>query len=241
MSNSNEPRDLLDELETLQRVLDDAASDQVDHAKAVPAIEPANDIDDIPLLDEVLSSDEAETTEPPVLRAEAGVLKAVPSPQQEPAIQQNPLDALLDEPAAAVYEPHQIADLIGETMPEQTTPGQTSHKAKTTDSDGAFANHNTVGGNPFLPQSILDKLAHEREAAQFNAEQAQQTMAKIMESQAQDNTTLSNASQLAWHHIDTPNKTGLSQTEKAKMIDELVKEMLPEIEARLRKALHEKL
>ena len=52
MSNSNEPRDLLDELETLQRVLDDAASDQVDQATAIPVIEPG---EDIPVLSDALT------------------------------------------------------------------------------------------------------------------------------------------------------------------------------------------
>lgn len=134
MNKQDEPRDLLDELETLQRVLDDAASDQVDQKKAVPVIEPS---DDIPVLDDLFDDNGA--VEPPILKPEAPILKAVP--------------------AAANPTPH------------FTAPAPTVRVSS---------------GNPFLPQSILDRLAQEREAAQFSAEEAHRTMQKIMSSRPND-------------------------------------------------------
>jgi len=235
MSN-NEPRDLIDELETLQRVLDDAAS-EVDQAKAVPVIEPGADIEDIPVLDELFGAEDqapADVAEPPVLRAEAGILKAVPSPQQPKTLQDNPLDGLFNEQPAEVYDPNQIADLIGEAMaePEGTT------------SSNPFSTNNPSAGNPFLPQSVLDRLAHEREAAQFSAEQAQQTMAKIMGTPAEEKAAQPAASVTPIQsaaNAEQSSPAALSELEKAAVIDDLVKEMLPQIEAKLRKILADKL
>lgn len=143
MNKQDEPRDLLDELETLQRVLDDAASDQVDQAKAVPVIDST---DDIPVLNDLFDS--TDNNEPPILKPEAPILKAVPA----------------GDPAAAPQKPQTF---------ELPTPQVSS-------------------GNPFLPQSILDRLAQEREAAQFSAEQAHQTMQKIMASRPNDNDQYEN-------------------------------------------------
>ena len=149
MSTPDDPRNLLNELETLQRVLDDAASDQVDHT--IPTLEP---LEDIPVLDDLFAhSDEPSLQpEPPILSAEPPALRAVPTPKktatQSPAAQ-----------SSATQSP---------VTPQSPIPNPAASAAKVT------------SGNPFLPQAILDRLAHEREAAQYSAEQAQATMAKIM-------------------------------------------------------------
>ncbi|MCD8530685.1 MAG: hypothetical protein LRY66_04850, partial [Saccharospirillaceae bacterium] len=68
-NDQDEPGNLLRELENLQRVLDDAASDQVDHGRNIPILDP---VDDIPLLDELFSDNDI-----PVLKA----VSARPGPQ----------------------------------------------------------------------------------------------------------------------------------------------------------------
>jgi len=149
MSTPDDPRNLLNELETLQRVLDDAASDQVDHT--IPTLEP---LEDIPVLDDLFAhSDEPSLQpEPPILSAEPPALRAVPTPKktatQSPGVQ-----------SSATQSP---------VTPQSPVANPAASAARVT------------SGNPFLPQAILDRLAHEREAAQYSAEQAQATMAKIM-------------------------------------------------------------
>src|SRR5690606_17523758 len=74
-SGKDSPANLLRELETLQRVLDGAADDQIELEKRIPVLDP---LDDIPLLDEL------------ILHPEMPVLKAVtntPAPAKTPAPQ----------------------------------------------------------------------------------------------------------------------------------------------------------
>jgi hypothetical protein len=81
-------------------------------------------------------------------------------------------------------------------------------------------------GNPFLPQSMLDKLTIEREAAQHSAEEAHRTMQKVMEQKQQRAQT---------------GLTGLgkelSNAQKDKLIAQMVEEMLPQVAERLRDKL----
>jgi hypothetical protein len=61
MSTEKDSRSILDELETLQRVLDDAAGEQVDLNRALTQL---NTVDDIPVLSDLFSREE-----PPILKA----------------------------------------------------------------------------------------------------------------------------------------------------------------------------
>lgn len=272
MSNQQEPRDLLDELETLQRVLDDAASDQVDQKISIPSLDST---DDIPVLDDMLATKMTPVPdpEPPLLKPEAPVLKAVPV---DPGLSQIIAPhAAADEPTT--FDPLDIADLIGqnldshtdETTPftdldfdqhsaepapnkiptaSQTTPQQTEQESVKREGSVAEASveapigaNNSmpagISNNPFLPQSVLDRLAHERKAAQFSAEQAQQSIAKITTPQV-TSSKVSGIEESNTHETET---AAITEQQKANIIDQLVQDMLPEIEDRLRKALHDKL
>ena len=80
--------------------------------------------------------------------------------------------------------------------------------------------------NPFLPQSVLDRLNHEREAAQHSAEEAHRTMLRITEQKHQS----------ARSALSGLGKE-LSREQKDAIIDQLVNEMLPQIADRLREKL----
>lgn len=238
MSTTNKPRDLLDELETLQQVLDDAASDQVNQDKLIPTLDPMTDI---PVLDDLFGIDEnADLTLPDELTSND---LSSDSPSSEPSpLQAAPLSAVppagnpLEKPALrAVSAPQPTApqSASAPAEPQSPIPNNFSRSSVSITADSLKS---SPSSNPFLPKAILEKLAQEREAAQYSAEQAQATMAKIMSNAPEE--------PFRFDHEKTKASTdsnGISSLEKAALIDELVKEMLPEIEARLRKALHEKL
>lgn len=228
MSNPDDPRDLLDELETLQRVLDDAASDQVDRDQSAPSLDPLElgSLENIPVLDELFGEPDKPAASDKQQRPGLRAVPDVPAPSD-------------DNPAPGEQHP-----LAGLTATSTSLPDP----AATRTSTPSVAR---VSGNPFLPQAILDKLAHEREAAQYSAEQAQATMAKIMGSTVDDPFTfddLSDDEPFPLTSTDAPlaepaplASQAISDRHKAAIIDELVAEMLPEIEARLRKLLADKL
>ncbi|MFC3680203.1 hypothetical protein [Bacterioplanoides pacificum] len=214
MSNPDDPRDLLDELETLQRVLDDAASDQVDRDQSAPSLDPLElgSLENIPVLDELFG----EPDKP-----------AASDKQQRPGLRAVPDAPAPSDDNPAPGEQHPLAGLTAASTPSVAR----------------------VSGNPFLPQAILDKLAHEREAAQYSAEQAQATMAKIMGSAVDDPFTFDDLSDDEPEiSADAPlaepaplASQAISDRHKAAIINELVEEMLPQIEARLRQLLADKL
>lgn len=91
---------------------------------------------------------------------------------------------------------------------------------------GANQMVNKPSGNPFLPQSMLDKLTVEREAAQHSAEEAHRTMQKVMEQkQLRAQTGLAGLGK------------ELTNAQKDKLIAQMVEEMLPQIAERLRDKL----
>lgn len=222
MSNPDDPRDLLDELETLQRVLDDAASDQVDRDQSAPSLE-LGSLENIPVLDELFGEPDKPAASNKQQRPGLRAVPDVPAPSD-------------DNPAPGEQHP-----LAGLTAASTSLPDPAATRAST-------PSVARVSGNPFLPQAILDKLAHEREAAQYSAEQAQATMAKIMGSTVDDPFTFDDLGDEPEISTDAPlaepaplASQAISDRHKAAIIDELVAEMLPEIEARLRKLLADKL
>lgn len=181
------PKELLTELETLQRVLDGA----IDTDKNLPVLDP---IDDIPILDDLFS----EETLDPVQQNQDNIKKREASSKQETILKAVPAPEGTSRP---------------KHMPD------------------------TKQDNPFLPQSILQRLAHEREAAQISAAQAQQTIQKIVDSRHQTNepsideellSALISATQTDQKSIQ------LGDRQKAHLIDEVVNEVLPDVEKRLR-------
>lgn len=80
--------------------------------------------------------------------------------------------------------------------------------------------------NPFLPKAMIDRLTHERMAAQSSAEEAHRTMQLVMDrKQQQARQTLTGIGK------------ELSGEQKDALISELVDEMLPQIAERLRHKL----
>lgn len=78
--------------------------------------------------------------------------------------------------------------------------------------------------NPYLPNETLSRLAYERKAAADTAANALDVMAKVAE-QKQRQQEVKNS------------ESRLNRLEKQRIVDELVEEMLPAIEARLRARL----
>lgn len=248
------PTDLLRELETLQRVLDDAAGDQVSNGLNIPVLDP---MDDIPVLDDLFSGDDI-----PVLKAvprrsatvtQLPVQKAAPAAVQEEApatiSQPEPIASLpADEdddilPAAEATAP--LMPAAGVHADEAPGSGVSANAAEASaaPSDVAATNEASsnqaptnaastneaptkTSSNPFLPQAILDRLAQEREAAQQSAQEAHRTMQRVMEQkQARAQQALAGM-----------GKT-LTQVQKDALIEQLIAEMLPAITERLREKL----
>lgn len=88
--------------------------------------------------------------------------------------------------------------------------------------------------NPFLPQAVLEKLARERQAAQADAEQAHAT---IM------NSSFSHQQKLLKEQAEAAAgaQPQLTPLVKQAIIDQLIDEMMPALERRLRAILEEKL
>ncbi|MDO6681232.1 MULTISPECIES: hypothetical protein [unclassified Oceanobacter] len=308
MSTDNDSRNLLDELETLQRVLDDAAGEQIDLEQALTQL---NTVDDVPVLSDLFSQDE-----PPVLRninppnKRPPHLSAVKSPEadSQPRIvasdileylrqemvrknesdhSSDTLDAIFGpvednypapenlhiepvalkpvqsdtpthkpaaQPAAApdpasttssvtsgtdtiptltesnipqdaiTPAPQQpesptLEPLHFEPEPEPEAPVLPESPAADADVPEIAAK---ISSNPFLPQSILDRLTSERLAAQHSAEEAHRTMQRVTEQKQQR---------------DSDAIALLGATEKKQLIESLVDELTPVIQARLREKL----
>lgn len=242
------PTDLLRELETLQRVLDDAAGDQVSNGLNIPVLDP---MDDIPVLDDLFSGDDI-----PVLKAvprrsatvtQLPVQKAAPAAVQEEApatiSQPEPIASLpADEdddilPAAEATAPLMpAAGVQAGEAPIEVSANAAAASAAPSDVASTNAAANNVAStneapaktssNPFLPQAILDRLAQEREAAQQSAQEAHRTMQRVMEQkQARAQQALAGM-----------GKT-LTQVQKDALIEQLIAEMLPAITERLREKL----
>lgn len=203
---NDEPTDLLRELENLQRVLDDAAGE---HGDEIPVLEP---IDDIPLLDDRLNVDDV-----PTLRAVQASASNVTPLHPLPA-DTEPSQSEADEMTATADNAACEADTV--TTPEPIAEATVEPVVKTT------ATRASLSANPFLPQSVLDRLAQEREAAQHSAEEAHRTMQRVMEQKQQ--RAQAGISDLSSH---------LSQAQKERMIEQLVAEMLPEITEKLKDRL----
>ena len=79
MSTDNKSRDLYDELKTLQRVLDDAAGEQIDLERALTQL---NTVEEVPVLSDLFGSDD----DIPALKP----VKRPTPPQQQEAVYTRP-------------------------------------------------------------------------------------------------------------------------------------------------------
>tara|TARA_R110001583_G_scaffold14629_3_gene60775 strand:- start:2009 stop:2851 length:843 start_codon:yes stop_codon:yes gene_type:complete len=271
MSTENDSRNLLDELETLQRVLDDAAGEQIDLERALTQL---NTVDEVPVLSDLFSRDE-----PPALRNinkpgnRPSHLSAVKTPPTTPApaiisgdilehLRQemlrkhatdhstDTLDALLGpidgghsaadglmitpfnlSPAATPAPPaaNHLPDLKKDmteadipTLTDRDTDNSLHIEPSAPAASPAPAITAKISSNPFLPQSVLDRLTSERLAAQHSAEEAHRTMQRVMEQKQQR---------------DSEAISRLETTEKNQLIESLVDELTLIIQTRLREKL----
>ncbi len=252
-NDQDEPGNLLRELENLQRVLDDAASDQVDHSRSIPTLDPA---DDIPLLDELFSENDI-----PVLKAVSAKPTAMPlhpiadnsRAENQPAANKTADTSATQnkptkgKPQAAIPRPVLRAQPLPDVViqrPQGDIPARPAQASAaplvgtettapvtnpaTEASGNAGAAPARVSANPFLPQAILDRLTQEREAAQHSAQEAHRTMQRVME-------------QKQVHASEQAVQQQLTTLQKEHLIDQLVAEMLPQLTERLREKLREKL
>lgn len=80
--------------------------------------------------------------------------------------------------------------------------------------------------NPFLPRSVLERLAQERVAAQHSAEEAHRTMQRINQQRQQQASNL----------LSGIGKQ-LTREQKDALVQQMVDEMLPQIAERLKERL----
>lgn len=229
---NEQPADLLRELETLQRVLDDAAGDHVTGDGRIPVLEP---MDDIPVLNDLFNAGDTPVLKPVQRnRPKDAVVVALPGMENALSDSAEPEPPLITETAAVADELPAAAEaaapqaeanelpVIGDTEPAPAVIAEPPPAPP--------AAPRRTSGNPFLPQSVLDRLTQEREAAQHSAEEAHRTMQKVME-QKQERAR------------KTLNDIGrqLSMAEKEALISQLVDEMLPQLAERLREKLRKNL
>ena len=265
MSTKKESRNLLDELETLQQVLDDAAGEQVDLERALTQL---NTVDEVPVLSDLHA--EPESTAPlkpvsgtkpaavmtplrPVNKTPNHPLDLRPQPRQLSPSEaldalHKQIDSLPEEQrlgedwfgksaaaeAQAPAETVTLDDILGEADSSTPTPSGTQtpdSQAQDTAAPKATGTSTptAAGGsaaNPFLPQSVIDRLTHERLAAQHSAEEAHRTMQRATQRIDQQNTEAA---------------ATLDSKARDKLIEEMIQEMIPHIQARLRERLRQML
>ncbi len=229
---NEQPADLLRELETLQRVLDDAAGDHVTGDGRIPVLEP---MDDIPVLNDLFSAGDTPVLKPVQRsRPQDSVVVALPGMEKALSDSAEPEPPLITETAAMADEVPAAADAAAPPAEANELPviGETEAGPAViaVPQPAPPAAPQRTSGNPFLPQSVLDRLTQEREAAQHSAEEAHRTMQKVME-QKQERAR------------KTLNDIGrqLSMAEKEALISQLVDEMLPQLAERLREKLRKNL
>ncbi|UZK03411.1 hypothetical protein [Venatoribacter cucullus] len=206
-SGKDSPANLLRELETLQRVLDGAADDQIELEKRIPVLDP---LDDIPLLDDLIKHPDMPALK--AVRSEPAARPPAPAPQTTATT------------SPARFSAANISRVLQQSQQLSQQPVQQPPAPKPL----AAATAPRTSGNPFLPQSVLDRLSHEREAAQHSAEEAQRTMQKVMEQKQQR----------AHAALSGMDSSRLSAEQKEALVEQLVQEMLPQITQRLRDKLH---
>lgn len=240
-NDQDEPGNLLRELENLQRVLDDAASDQVDHGRNIPILDP---VDDIPLLDELFSDNDIPVLKAVSARPGLQPLQPMATGNHAEAAGSAHREPAGDTPQAVSARPVLRAQPLPDVVikrPQGNIPAQPAQvsaaplatgKDDVADSTTATTTAPArASANPFLPQAILDRLTREREAAQHSAQEAHRTMQKVME-QKQARAS----EQAVQQHMQQ-----LTKLQKEQLIDQLVAEMLPQLTERLREKLREKL
>jgi len=87
--------------------------------------------------------------------------------------------------------------------------------------------------NPFLPDEALQKLAVERQAAQDTATEASRSLHQILHNQKEQE----GQQQTPSYETHAFSYESISAEQKEEIIDELVAELMPVIELRLRKKL----
>ena len=272
MSSNKESRNLLDELETLQQVLDDAAGEKVDLERALSQL---NTVDEVPVLSDLLTEEIPQGASP--LKTVVGTntapkvapLRPVANepthpldlrPQPRPLSPSEALDALHKQIDSLPEDQRQGEDWFGKNSEAESAAPPSLDELVTLDeileADGETPSEpnelidlddatpvapvasdepeapaeapaeKPPTPNPFLPQSVLDRLTRERLAAQHSAEEAHRTMQRVSQRMDQRNAEAA---------------ASLSDQARDKLIDEMIQEMIPHIQARLRERLRQML
>lgn len=133
-------------------------------------------------------------------------------------------DSLLQELLALqdLFEDQDNIPILDEPFAHDTT----FHAATEKTVASAVSTNAVKPENPFLPRAMIDRLTHERIAAQHSAEEAHRTMQQVMDrKQQQARQALTNIGK------------SLTAEQKDALITDLVDEMLPQIAERLRHKL----
>lgn len=288
MGKSDNPRDLLNELEHLQRVLDDTSkTDQQTESSDSHDFDP---LADIPILDDLFSESADDPDQILSLDIDAPATELAPFESPTEDMRLDSESGLNSNNSNLDIEQPPLLKAV-DVKPEDLPPVEGT-KSQTNILDGE---------NPFLPKSMLSRLAEERQAAEHSAVEAQRSIQKMMEARIHDlddleaedqhddvlkdlfgsnpSTTATDANSAAnvrdllneitmneltvvapanniasnnaasneanvhsIHPVDDEEPTeSLTSEQKQQLIDELVAEMLPEIEQKLRERLAQQL
>ncbi|MCY0966668.1 hypothetical protein [Parathalassolituus penaei] len=124
--------------------------------------------------------------------------------------------------SAQAYNTVKPAAPVPPLMTEPAAPATQAAPTVTAKQTAAEPAKPARSSNPFLPQEVIDRLTQERLAAQHSAEEAHRTMQRVMEKQQARESE-------AMHRLSSEDKTHL--------INAIVDEMTPIIQARLREKL----
>ncbi|WP_221798861.1 hypothetical protein [Oceanobacter mangrovi] len=216
---------------------DDDSSDQTDD-DLITLLDEALPEDEIPLIDTTIDStsdDAIDADEAPDIANENETAAepatennhtASQQPGQQPATVKEPAPQQTNARADAVQtaaRPDSFYAAIDSKAYQPATPAQaTSHAVDLGSGMIPTPPVSRPSNNPFLPQSVLDRLTSERLAAQHSAEEAHRTMQRVMEQKQQKDAA-------ALAQLDT--------LEKEKLVEDLINELTPTIQARLRERL----
>ncbi|WP_430462806.1 hypothetical protein ACQUQU_08455 [Thalassolituus sp. LLYu03] len=261
-NHNDSPGDLLRELENLQRVLDDAAGENVAHGRDIPVLDP---MDDIPVLDDLFNTDDI-----PVLKAVPRSAKVT----QLPVNRARPVTSA--ESASGSDNPHPVAEAIAavqaarlavEAAKESAAKEISAAKASavqeaaaavqtTPPATSAATNTNTVAAD--ATASVTDASAQAADTSASSKPAAGKPASSnpflpqaILDRLAQEREAAQHSAEEAHRTMQKVmeqkqaraqqtlagmGKT-LTQSQKDMLVDQLIAEMLPAITERLREKL----
>ncbi len=132
------------------------------------------------------------------------------------------LDEVLDSALGVQPESPKTPDSLRAALSPKPTIDELAALAKAVAQETEAKATTRNPNNPFLPKSVLDRLTVERQAAQQSAEEAHRTMQRVMQGKMEN---------------DSKAVASLSKSEQEQIVDTLIDELTPLIQARLREKL----